>query len=172
MKALRYSVDKGLRLEEVDVPSSSADGEALIKILRAGICSTDLEIIRGYVPNFDNILGHEFVGEVVECSSDPALVGRRVVGEINCPCEPCDHEDPIFVRNHAPKRTVLGIIARDGAMAEYTSLPPANLHLVPDDVSDQEACFAEPLAAACRIVEQQVGENCSHVMNLRLLRGN
>ena len=78
------------------------------------------------------------------------------VGEINCPCAPFKHPDPVMVRNHAPERTVLGIIARDGAMAEYVCLPADNLHLVPDNVPAEHAAFAEPLSAACRIVEQQV----------------
>ena len=141
-------------MEEVAVPRASIDGEAVIKVLRAGICSTDLEITRGYVPGYDHTLGHEFVGRVVDAPGEPSLVGSRVVGEINCPCEPCTHPDPVFVRNHAPVRTVLGIIGKDGTMAEFCTLPVANLHSVPDDVSDAEACFAEPLAAACRIVEQ------------------
>jgi len=155
MQALRYSQDKGVRVEKVPLPRASGQ-EVLIKVLRAGVCSTDLEITRGYVPGFDNTLGHEFVGEVIDAPCAPSLVGNRVVGEINCACEPCTHPDPIFVRNHAPKRTVLGIIGRDGTMAEYCTLPAANLHLVPVNVTDKEACFAEPLAAACRIVEQQV----------------
>lgn len=158
MKALRYSEDKGVRLEEVPVPIIDGNNEVLIKVLRAGICSTDLEITRGYVPGYDATLGHEFVGQVAvdSPSSNHLIAGCRVVAEINCPCEPCAHPDPFFVRNHTPKRTVLGIIGRDGTMAEYCSLPPGNLHIVPDDVTDQEACFAEPLAAACRIIEQNV----------------
>lgn len=88
----------------------------------------------------------------------PSLVGQRVVGEINCrdPDLQYTHADPVMVRNHAPGRTVLGIIGRHGVMAEYCSLPAENLYIVPDDISDAEAAFAEPLAAACRIVEQQV----------------
>jgi threonine dehydrogenase-like Zn-dependent dehydrogenase len=160
MKALRYNHDKGLRLEDVNLPKIEGQ-DALIRVLRAGICSTDLEIIAGYVPGFDHTLGHEFVG-IVEAVADVTahthLVGGLVVGEINCPCEPCtDHpEDPVFARNHAPNRTVLGIIGRDGAMAERVVVPVANLHVVPDGVTVQQACFAEPLAAACRIVEQRV----------------
>lgn len=153
MKALRFSEEKGLRVEEVPVPEP-ASSEALIKIIRAGVCSTDLEIIRGYVPGFNFTLGHEFVGVVEQAPGNPELIGRRVVGEINCKCAACNHPEPIFVRNHAPERTVLGIIGKDGCMAEYCTLPLENLHLVPDDVSDAEACFTEPLAAACRIVEQ------------------
>ena len=153
MKAVRFSEQKGLRVEQIPVPQPTSN-EALIKIIRAGVCSTDLEIIRGYVPGFDYTLGHEFVGIVEQAPSNPDLIGRRVCGEINCKCAECNHPDPIFVRNHAPERTVLGIIGKDGCMAEYCTLPLENLHLVPDDVSNAEACFTEPLAAACRIVEQ------------------
>ena len=159
MKALRYSDAKGLRVEEVPIPSPGPD-ECLVKIIRAGICSTDLEIIRGYVPGFDHTLGHEFVGVVAQVHpgsvSHPSVLGQRVVGEINCRTCPCEHPDPIFVRNHAPDRTVLGIIGKDGCMAEYVTLPIENLHVVPDDITDAEACFCEPLAAACRIIEQSI----------------
>lgn len=153
MKALRFSDDKGLRVEEVPVPSP-APSEALIRIVRCGLCSTDLEIIKGYTPGFDHTLGHEFVGVVEAAPSAPEWVGRRVVGEINCKTAPCCHRDPIFVRNHAPERTVLGIIGKDGCAAEFCTLPVENLHVVPDDVPDAAACFAEPLAAACRVLEQ------------------
>lgn len=119
------------------------------------LCVQDLEIIKGYVPGYHGVLGHEFVGIVEECE-DSKWQGKRVVGEINCLCELYDHPDPVMVRNHAPKRTVLGIISKDGCMGQFITLPTGNLHLVPSDLSDQEACFAEPLAAACRISEQQV----------------
>lgn len=156
MQALRYDdTEQGLHLscdQEQPIPKS---GEALIRILRAGICSTDLEIIKGYVPGYKSSLGHEFVG-VVESCDDSKWQGQKVVGEINCLCEAYQHSDPVMVRNHAPNRVVLGIINKDGCMAEYITLPMENLHLVPSDLSDQEACFAEPLAAACRIAEQQV----------------
>eukprot|EP00976_Prorocentrum_cordatum_P095520 1190209-Prorocentrum_minimum.AAC.2 len=161
MKALRFSDAEGLRLEEVEIPKPAVD-EVLIKVSRAGVCSTDFHIIGGYVPGFNHTLGHEFVGVVVESPSDLSLINRRVVGEINCKCGPCNHLDPIFRRNHAPERTVLGIIARDGCLAEYCTLPLENLHFVPDDLTDEEACFAEPLAAACRVAEQGIirpGEN-------------
>jgi threonine dehydrogenase-like Zn-dependent dehydrogenase len=161
MKALRFSEAEGLRVQEVDIPKPSGN-EALIKISRAGVCSTDFQIIDGYVPGFDHTLGHEFVGVVVESPSDQSLVNRRVVGEINCKCSACDHPDRIFRRNHAPERTVLGILAKDGCISEYCTLPLENVHLVPDDVTDEEACFAEPLAAACRVAEQGMirqGEN-------------
>jgi threonine dehydrogenase-like Zn-dependent dehydrogenase len=156
MQALRYSEGKGLRLEQVPLPSLG-ERDALIKVRRAGVCNTDIELMKGYVPGYDLTLGHEFVGDVVSCPADPALEGRRVVGEINCRCDAAfAHPDPIFVRNHAPERTVLGIIAKDGCMAEYVTLPRENLFTVPEELTDAEACFAEPLAAACRVVEQKV----------------
>lgn len=133
-------------------------GEALIRVRRAAVCSTDLEITKGYVPGFRQPLGHEFVGVVSSCGSRPDLVGRRVVGEINCNCAGFTCADAIFQRNHAPGRTVLGIINKDGCMAQYLTLPAVNLHVVPDSLSDAEAAFCEPLAAACRIVEQGLVE--------------
>ncbi|KAL6762282.1 GroES-like protein [Haematococcus lacustris] len=132
------------------------DDEALVRVLRAGICSTDLQILRGYVPGYHGVLGHEFVGVVEACSCQPHLVGRRVVGEINCNVCKYTCADAVFTRNHAPGRTVLGIIAKDGTMAQWLTLPAANLHTVPDSLTDQEACFTEPLAAACRVLEQKV----------------
>lgn len=156
MKALRFSESEGLRVEDNVPKPIIKDNEALIKISRAGICSTDLEIIRGYVPGFDHTIGHEFVGIVEECTSDPTLLGKRVVGEINCICTACQHPDPIFRRNHTPDRVVLGIIGKDGTMAEYCTIPVENLHIVPESIDDQVATFAEPLAAACRIIEQSV----------------
>ena len=117
----------------------------------------DLEIIKGYVPGYQSTLGHEFVGIVEQCD-DREWQGQRVVGEINCLCEAYEHLDPVMVRNHAPNRKVLGIINKDGCMGQYITLPKENLHRVPADLSDKEACFAEPLAAACRIAEQKV--NC------------
>jgi len=126
-------------------------GEALIRMSLAGICSTDLEITRGYM-NFEGVLGHEFVG-VVEEADTSSLVGKRVVAEINCPCRKCEYCEQ-GLTNHCPHRTVLGVLRRDGAFAEYFVLPEANLHLVPDSISDEEAVFTEPLAAALEITEQ------------------
>lgn len=123
--------------------------------LKLSVSVQDLEIIKGYVPGYKSSLGHEFVG-VVESCDDSRWQGHKVVGEINCLCGAYQHFDPVMVRNHAPNRVVLGIINKDGCMAEYITLPKENLHLVPSDLSDQEACFAEPVAAACRIAEQQV----------------
>jgi threonine dehydrogenase-like Zn-dependent dehydrogenase len=148
MKALRFD---GARAALEDVPVPDRPGEALVRILAAGVCNTDLEIVRGYA-EFRGTLGHEFVG-TVERAEDEGLVGARVVGEINCGCGRCylcRGGDP----RHCPNRTVLGIVGRDGAMAEHVSLPPGNLLRVPENVPTSHAVFAEPLAAACEILEQ------------------
>ena len=126
-------------------------GESLVRVTLAGICGTDLEILQGYM-GYRGIPGHEFVG-VVERSESPDLVGRRVVGEINAACGQCDSCAKGLER-HCPRRTVLGILNRNGAFAEYLSLPAKNLHVVPDAVSDEQAVFVEPLAAAFEIKEQ------------------
>jgi threonine dehydrogenase-like Zn-dependent dehydrogenase len=130
-------------------------GEALIKVRKAGVCRTDLEILKGYM-GFVGIMGHEFVGEVIDGPAE--LRGHRVVGEINClartDAQPAPAEGPVPPRNHDPARTVLGIDGRDGCFAEYVALPAENLHRIPDDVDDDAAVFVEPLAAACRILEQ------------------
>jgi 2-desacetyl-2-hydroxyethyl bacteriochlorophyllide A dehydrogenase len=134
-----------------DISKPDKPGEALIKVRLSGICGTDLELVRGYYP-YTGVLGHEFVGEVVE-SPQQDWIGKRVVGEINAVCGECEQ-----CRNgrptHCENRTVLGIVNRDGVHAEYFSLPVANLHLVPDSVSDEAAVFTEPLAAALEIQEQ------------------
>lgn len=134
-----------------DVPKPDSKAEALIKIRKAGICSTDLELVKGYYP-YTGILGHEFVGEVAD-APDQTWVGARVVGEINASCwqcEACRSGRP----THCENRTVLGIVNRDGVFAEYTTLPLENLHRVPDSVPDEMAVFTEPLAAALEIQEQ------------------
>lgn len=134
-----------------EVPQPQKPNEALVKIRKAGICSTDLELVKGYYP-YTGILGHEFVGEVVK-ADDASWIGQRVVGEINAvcgECEQCLNGRP----THCENRTVLGILNRDGIFAEYTSLPIANLHKVPASVPDGMAVFAEPLAAALEIQEQ------------------
>ncbi len=134
-----------------DVPQPRKPDEALIKIRKAGICSTDLELVKGYYP-YTGILGHEFVGEVVE-AEDAAWVGQRVVGEINVVCNRC--EQCLNGRpTHCENRTVLGIVNRDGTFAEFTTLPISNLHRVPDSVPDEMAVFTEPLAAALEIQDQ------------------
>jgi threonine dehydrogenase-like Zn-dependent dehydrogenase len=132
-------------------PCEAPPGEALVRVSMAGICNTDLEIARGYM-GFQGILGHEFVG-VVEQSPDSAWTGRRVAGEINASCGQCE-TCAAGRRTHCPNRTVLGILNRSGAFADYLSLPVENLHAVPDRVPDEAAIFVEPLAAAFQILEQ------------------
>ncbi len=134
-----------------DLPAAARPGEALIRLSLGGVCATDLEISRGYM-GFEGVLGHEWVG-VVEDAPDRSWVGRRVVGDINCPCgacATCHAQRP----THCPHRTVLGIAGRDGAFRERLALPVANLHAVPDSVPDDAAVFVEPLAAAVEILEQ------------------
>jgi alcohol dehydrogenase len=122
-----------------------------VRVLLSGICNTDLELRRGY-HGFSGIPGHEFVGVVAAPASSP-LLGRRVVGEINLACGRCPTCMGGLGR-HCPKRSVLGIRSHAGAHAEWLTLPEANLHAVPEGVSDEEAVFAEPLAAACEILDQ------------------
>lgn len=147
---LALELDESPRLRDVPLPEP-APGEALVRVTLAGVCNTDLELIRGYM-GFRGVIGHEFTG-VVETASNPFLRGKRVVGEINCVCHRCtfcQREMP----HHCANRTVLGILGRNGAFAEYLVLPEENLHLVPDNVPDEAAVFTEPVAAAFRIVEQ------------------
>jgi threonine dehydrogenase-like Zn-dependent dehydrogenase len=148
MKALRFD---GTLTFDPDAPVKKTENEALIEVLFAGICNTDLEIVKGYA-GFQGILGHEFVGRVIE-TPDPFLLGCRVVGEINVGCNSCLQCLAGDAR-HCVSRTVLGIKNRDGAFAEYLSLPVRNLKIVPSEITDQEAVFIEPLAAACHILEQ------------------
>ena len=158
MKALRF---ENQRLSLTEMPLPQREGEALVRVTTAGICNTDLEIVRGYA-NFHGTLGHEFVG-VVESSPDPSQIGWRVVGEINAGCGQCDLCRAGDAR-HCATRTVLGIVGRDGAFAEYLTLPAVNLLKVPDAVSDRQAVFTEPLAAACAILrseERRVGKECA-----------
>lgn len=132
-------------------PQPQAD-EALLRVRLAGICSTDLEMVKGYVPDFKGVLGHEFVGEVVE-SADGHWHGRRVVATINMGCgrcQICQEQGP----EHCFERQALGIHNRDGVFADFVALPLRNLLAVPDGVPDEAAVFTEPLAAALRIREQ------------------
>ena len=149
MRALTYDTSLAFDPRRPDPPVR--DGDALLRVRRAGICATDLEITRGYM-GFGGVLGHEFVADVVS-AADPGLVGKRVVGEINCVCGACE-----FCRGglstHCRHRTVLGILNHDGAFADLVRLPSANLHLVPDGVDDDAAVFVEPLAAACQVARQ------------------
>jgi len=148
MRAL-WLEDHALSLQEVAAPTEG--DEALIRVRVSGICGTDLELARGYYP-FTGVIGHEFVGDVVE-SPDPTWIGTRVVGEINVDCGIC--EACLAGRpTHCENRSVLGITGRDGAHAEYLRLPLRNLHRVPDSVSDDAAVFTEPIAAAVEILQQ------------------
>lgn len=148
MKAL-WLENNQISMREIAQPNKP--NEALIKIRKAGICSTDLELVKGYYP-YTGVIGHEFVGEVVS-APDRSWVGRRVVGDINAVCGKC--EACINGRQtHCENRTVLGIVNRDGVFAEYTTLPLENLHHVPDSVPDEWAVFTEPLAAALEIQQQ------------------
>jgi threonine dehydrogenase-like Zn-dependent dehydrogenase len=126
-------------------------GESLVRVWLAGICGTDLEMARGYM-GFAGIPGHEFMGEVVH-TANRELSGRRVVGEINAACGNCESCQAGLGR-HCPARTVLGILGRDGAFAEYLCLPDRNLIAIPDQIPDEAAVFTEPLAAAFEIFEQ------------------
>ena len=137
---------------------------ALIKVLRAGICRTDLEICDGYKDKYSGILGHEFVGLVKDVNSSNSVkqtwLNQRVVGEINIACMECETciktKRIDFKRNHCPNRSCLGILRKDGCFAEYITLPVENLYVVPNHISDASAVFVEPLAAAYRIIEQNI----------------
>lgn len=168
MKALRY---KDRQLDVADVAKPDVNGEAVVRVTLSGICNTDLEIARGYA-GFQGTLGHEFVGIIESVGTDGALArplgraqsteplltrglmpGDRVVGEINAGCGYCDLCRSGDSR-HCPKRTVLGIVGRDGAHAEFLKLPIVNLLPVPEKVPDEHVVFTEPLAAACGILER------------------
>jgi threonine dehydrogenase-like Zn-dependent dehydrogenase len=148
MKALRYESGQ-LTVADIHKPANAY--EALVRVTLSGICNTDVEIVRGYA-GFQGTIGHEFVG-VVESAPDESLLGRRVVGEINAGCGRCALCLSGDAR-HCPERTVLGIVGRDGAHAEFLQLPVTNLLLVPDDVADEHAVFCEPLAAAYAVTER------------------
>lgn len=139
-----------LAVRERPVPTPGP-GEALIRVAMAGICNTDLELARGYM-GFSGVLGHELCG-VVEACEDQRLLGKRVAGEINLACRRCELCARSLHR-HCPNRSVLGIAGKDGCFAEYVTLPVANLHLLPDAISDERACFVEPAAAAFEVLEQ------------------
>ena len=172
MRALVVA-DGTASLREVAAPAAE-DGEVRVAVLRAGVCATDLALVRGYM-GFAGVPGHEFVGLALE----GPLAGRRVVGEINAGCGRCAGCLAGDSR-HCPGRTVLGILGRDGAFAEQIRLPARNLQPVPEGLHDEQAVFAEPLAAALRITEQvevrgrpvlvagdgRLGLLCAHVLAL------
>ncbi len=162
MKAVVFN-QNGLQLTDNYPRPVLQAGEALIRVSLAGICGTDLEIVKGY-KDFEGVLGHEFCGVIETINSkgsgDSASgaggrlsLGARVVGEINCGCGLCSYCLK-SLKSHCFKRTVPGISGRDGCMAEFLALPLENLHCIPDTVTDEEAVFTEPLAAAFKIIEQ------------------
>ncbi|MFO8057792.1 MAG: alcohol dehydrogenase catalytic domain-containing protein [bacterium] len=168
--------EQGAKVTEVPEPLPGPS-EALVRVLLAGVCQTDIELARGYM-GFSGIPGHEFVG-VVESSPDPALAGKRVVGEINLYCGSCSFCRQGLTR-HCPYRQVLGIQNRDGAFAEYLALPIHNLHMVPDNMDDETAVFVEPVAACFEILEQVdfagkrivvVGDGKLGILSARVLAG-
>ncbi len=151
MLAAHFSLYNGLSLLETSQPCPGP-GEALLQVLLAGICATDLEILSGY-QGFQGTPGHEFVGLVLNSPTHPELEGHRVVGDINCGCGHCAWclaGDP----RHCPDRSALGIRGRPGAFAEYLTLPAGNLHPVPQGLQDEQAVWAEPLAAALEVSQQ------------------
>ncbi|HEY1371675.1 MAG TPA: alcohol dehydrogenase catalytic domain-containing protein [Candidatus Binatia bacterium] len=149
MRALYWN-GQNLALDKNHPEPKTTGGEAVVRVRLAGICSTDLQILQGYMA-FRGVPGHEFVGEVVK--GPPGLVGKRVVGEINFGCGFCESCRRGLAR-HCPKRRVMGILGADGCFAELLAIPARNLHPVPENISDEEAVFTEPLAAAFEILEQ------------------
>ncbi len=149
MRALVFDSGLTFRPRHPEPPADA--GDTLLRVRRAGICATDLEITRGYL-GFSGILGHEFVADIVQCP-EAALIGQRVVGEINIVCGRCDL-CLSGLANHCRHRSVLGIVNHDGAFADFLRLPRANLHLVPASVDDDHAVFVEPLAAAFQVLKQ------------------
>lgn len=155
MKAVVF--DGELRFENRAKPVRK-DGEVLIRVVYAGICNTDHEILAGYVPGFNGVPGHEFSG-IVEEADNESLIGKRVTAEINYACGRCDFCIK-GIERHCSDRTVMGIINQDGAMAEYLLAPEKNVIHLPDSIGDREAVLIEPLAAALEITEQvKVGED-------------
>lgn len=145
-----YCSGQTIHLQEDHLTPMLTEGETMISVLTAGICETDLQIMRGYM-GFEGVLGHEFVG----IAQSGKLAGERVVGEINCSCWKCPTCQS-GLPTHCPTRTVLGIWRRDGAFAELVQLPTKNLHRVPDSLSNDEAVFVEPVAAAYQILRQRL----------------
>ena len=149
MRAIVF--DQGLSFQPRHPDPPAAEGDTLLRVRQAGVCATDLEIVKGYM-GFRGVIGHEFVAEVVS-SPDKDLVGQRVAGEINVVCGRCDL-CLSGLSNHCRNRTVLGIVNRDGAFADHVRLPAANLHVLPKTVDDDAAVFVEPLAAAYQVLKQ------------------
>lgn len=146
MRAVLF--DERLRFSDEETLRTARPDEIIVDVVKAGICETDLQLCRGYM-DFKGILGHEFVG----VARNGKFAGRRVVGEINCSCHVCELCRK-GLANHCPTRTVVGILAHDGAFADQVLIPEVNLHAVPESLSDDDAVFVEPVAAACRIPQQ------------------
>lgn len=159
MRALALT-DEGLCYTENWPKPTPTSQQALLKIRQAGICNTDLEIVKGYL-DFQGVLGHEFVGEVVEGPSE--WVGARVVGEINVACGECD-QCQRGVPSQCRKRSTVGIRGHNGAFAEYLALHTSVLHRVPDSITDAQAVFIEPLAAAFQILEATAISPCDDII--------
>ena len=151
MKAVYYDGKDAVYREDYPIPEPG-EGESLVKILLSAVCNTDKEILKGYKPDFRGVMGHGFVGKVID-SSDPSLVGKRVVGELNEECGHC-----IYCKtarpHHCVNRKVIGLSGRDGCFAEYMTIATRLLHVVPDTLPTQIAVFTEPLAAALEILNQ------------------
>jgi threonine dehydrogenase-like Zn-dependent dehydrogenase len=157
MRALTLE-DHDVRIADVPIPEPAADS-ALVRVHVAGICNTDLELVKGYM-HFQGVLGHEFSGVVEDGPAE--WKGQRVVGEINFSCERC-RVCRAGLQRHCPERRVMGILNADGSFAEYVSVPIANLHTLSDRISDETAVFVEPLAAAFEVLEQvhiEPGRDC------------
>ena len=151
MKGIYFNGNDAVYREDLPMPVRG-EKESLVKILLCAVCNTDKEVRKGYRPDFRGVLGHEFVGEVIE-SADESLVGKRVVGELNAACGEC-----IYCRSgrpsHCNERRVLGMKNKDGAFAEYMTINTNLLHVVPDELPTEIAIFTEPLAAAFEILKQ------------------
>ena len=159
MRAILLEGDRLSNRTDYARPVPARD-EVLVRVLRAGVCDTDLQLIKGYM-GFRGVLGHEFVG-VAESGT---LKGRRVVGEINCSCWNCA-TCTAGAPAHCPNRTVLGILNHDGAFADYIAVPQRNLHVVPDDMPTDVAVFTEPVAAAFQIPTQMTIERYDRIVVL------
>lgn len=161
MKAVVF--DNELKLDNNYAKPTPKEGEVLIKTIMTGICNTDLEITKGYM-GYKGVLGHEFVGEVVEVGSkkDENWLNKRVVGEINCGC---NHDEWCYkgLQRHCPNRQTLGIWQKDGCFSEYFTLPVENIFEISNNVSNEEATFVEPIAAAVEITEQLHIKPCDKV---------
>ena len=153
MRAL-YFDGKTVKFRQAHPDPTAGAGEVLVRVRVAGICQTDYEIARGYM-GFQGVLGHEFAGIVSKLGPgvDPQWLGKRVCGEINCICGKCEMCGR-GLSSHCFQRTVIGIVKRDGAFADLICLPARNLHAIPDHVTDEEAVFVEPLAAAYQVLRQ------------------